>query len=262
MNTRGNTVLVTGGASGIGLAIARAFSELGNRVLICGRDPQKLEEARRANPALLTLRCDITKPDDVKQMFEAIAERHGDLNVLVNNAGIGLITSDFPFDDEALPKAEQLIETNLLGTLRVTKAAMPFLLRNGDAAVITISSIVAIVPMPRTAIYSATKAALHSFSISLRHQLRGTRVRVFDVMPPTVETELGRAIGGPRLSPETVARAVLAGVKRETFEIRVGVPAKSLYALHRVSPGLAERMLRRVTSVPGEPTGEVRSVRR
>ncbi len=260
MNTHGNTVLVTGDASGIGLAISEAFSGLGNRVLVCGRNPHKLEEAKRANPAFHVFRCDITKPNHVEMMFGAIAEQHGDLNILVNNAG-SLIPSDFPFDDEALSKTEQEIETNLHGTLRVTKAALPFLLRNGDAAVITISSIVAIVPMPRTAIYSATKAALHSFSMSLRHQLRGTRVRVFEVMPPTVDTEIGRALRGRRLSPGTVAQAVVAGLERETFEIRLG-PAKALYALHRLSPALAERVLRLATSGPsstGDPLPPRRS---
>jgi len=262
MDTHGNTVLVTGGASGIGLAIAQAFADLGNHVLICGRNPQRLEEARRANPSLHAFRCDISKPEDVERMFEGIAEEHRGLNVLVNNAGIGLLSSDFPFDDEALSKAEREIETNLVGPLRVTKAALPFLLRNGDAGVITISSILAIVPMPRTAIYSATKAALHSFSISLRHQLRSTRVRVFEVMPSTVDTDLGRTIPGARLSPETVARAVLTGVRRETFEIHVGFPAKALYAAHRISPGVAEILLRRATSGPAEPAGEPRNVNR
>ena len=248
MNPHGNTVLVTGGASGIGLAIAQAFSELGNRVLICGRDPEKLARAERMNPSLHAISCDITKSSDVETMFAAIAEQHGGFNMLVNNAG-SLIPSDFLTDDEALPKARREIETNLLGTLRITKAALPLLLHQDDAAVIMISSIVGVVPLPRSAIYSAMKAALHSFSISLRHQLLGTRVRVFEVMPPTVDTEVGKDIGGRMLSPGAVARAVVTGVQRETHEIRMG-PAKALYAVHRISPGLAERLLRRATSVP------------
>jgi len=103
MNPHGNTVLVTGGASGIGLAIAQAFSELGNRVLICGRDPEKLARAQRMNPSLHAISCDITKSSDVETMFAAIAEQHGGFNMLVNNAG-SLIPSDFLTDDEALPK--------------------------------------------------------------------------------------------------------------------------------------------------------------
>jgi short-subunit dehydrogenase involved in D-alanine esterification of teichoic acids len=247
MKIHGNTVLVTGGRSGIGLAIAQAFANLGNRVLINGRDPQKLAEAKRINPDFHIFTCDITKPDQVDRMFGAIAEQFGGLNELVNNAGI-VSPSDFLLDERTLLKAQQEIETNLLGTLRVTKTALPLLLHNSDAAVMTISSILGVVPMPGAAVYSATKAALHSFSISLRHRLQGTRVRVFEVMPPTVDTELARDIGGGRLSPRAVAEAVVAGFQKETYEIRMG-PAKALYAVHRISPGLAERVLRRATTV-------------
>lgn len=256
MELHGKTVLVTGGASGIGLAMAQAFSELGNRVLICGRNPEKLAQAERINPEFRVFRCDVTQSDQVGTMFEAIADQHADLSILVNNAGIAF-PSDFLVDEEVLLKSQRMVETNLLGTFRVTKAALPLLLRNNGAAIVTVSSAVAIVPLPATAIYSATKAALHSFSVSLRYQLRATRVRVFEVMPPTVDTEMGREIGGGRLSPREVARAVVAGIQRNTYEIRMG-PAKALYAAYRVSPGLAEYMLRRATSVPkttgGQPT--------
>jgi uncharacterized oxidoreductase len=246
MTAHGNTVLVTGGASGIGLAIAQAFSERGSRVLISGRNPEKLAQAKRANPEFHVYQCDITRQDQVKMMFQEIADEHADLNVLVNNAGVAFL-SDFLFDDELMAKAQQEVETNVLGTLRVTKAALPLLLSKGEAAIITISSAVALVPLPTTANYSATKAALHSLSVSLRYQLRGTHVRVFEIMPPTVDTEMGRNIGGRRLSPRDVARAVIAGFERDTYEIRMG-PAKALYAAYRVSPRLAEYILRRATS--------------
>jgi len=258
VNTRGNTVLVTGGASGIGLAIARAFSDLGNRVLICGRNPEALGEAKRANPEFHVFQCDVTQPDQVQMMFGMIAERHADLNVLVNNAGVAFL-SDFLHDDEVLAKAQREVETNLLGTLRVTKAALPLLLSKGAAAIVTISSAVALVPVPSTAIYSATKAALHSLSVSLRYQLRGTSVKVFEVMPPTVDTEVGRNIGGRRLAPRDVAKAVVAGFRRNAHEIRMGA-AKALYVAYRISPGLAEHILRRATAVPTGSTGEPRSL--
>lgn len=254
MNTRGNTVLVTGGTSGIGLAIAQAFSDLGNRILICGRSPDKLDAAKRAHPSFDVFPCDITRPDQVQKMFHEIAGRHPDLNVLVNNAG-SLTPSDFLSDEGALLKAQQEVDTNFLGALSVTKSALPFLVRNGNAAIITISSIVAVVPMPRAAVYSATKAALHSFLISLRRQLQGTQVRVFEVMPSTVATELGRHIGGPMLSPRDVAQAVVAGVQREAYEIRTG-SAKALYAVNRLSPSLAMRVLARAAPGPTAAGGE------
>ena len=152
--------------------MAQAFSTLGNRVLICGRDPEKLAQAERIHPEFRVFRCDVTQPDQVGTMFEAIAAQHPDLSILVNNAGIAF-PSDFLGDEEVLLKAERMVETNLLGTFRVTKVALPLLLRNRDAAVVTVSSAVAIVPLPATAIYNATKAALHSFSVSLRYQTAG-----------------------------------------------------------------------------------------
>lgn len=253
----GNTALVTGGGSGIGLAIAQAFAKLGIRVLICGRDPDKLAQAKRATPELHIYQCDITQPDQVGMMFGTIAEEHEGLNVLVNNAGTASL-SDFLFDEEVLAKAQREIETNLVGTLRVTKAALPQLLDKRDA-IMTITSAVALVPLPTAAIYSATKAALH-LSVSLRYQLRGTHVRVFEVMPPTVDTEMGRNIGGARLFPRDMAQAVVAGFQKDRYEIRMGA-AKALHAAYRVSPGLAENLLRRSTFVPtktGRPS-EARS---
>lgn len=244
MKTNGNTVLITGGSSGIGLALAKALLNLNNQVIICGRNQQKLAQASQTHPELHTFLCDITKPDDVSEMFAAIKSQFGDLNLLVNNAGI-IRFYDFIFDEDALISAEQEIETNLLGTLRVTKAALPLLLNSKESAVVTISSIVALVPSASMAIYSSTKAALHSFSRSVRHQLQDTTVKVFEVMPPFVDTEPVKRINdGGKVSPTEVAKALIKGLRANKYEIRIG-PAKALYFAHRLSPTQAEEILKR-----------------
>jgi short-subunit dehydrogenase involved in D-alanine esterification of teichoic acids len=246
MKTNGNTVLITGGSSGIGLAIAKAFLNLNNQVIICGRNQQKLAQASQTHPELHTFLCDITKPDEVSEMFTAIRSQFGGLDLLVNNAGT-LQFYDFIKDEDALISGEQEIETNLLGTLRVTKAALPLLLNSKESAVVTISSIVALVPSASMGIYSSTKAALHSFSRSLRHQLQHTTVKVFEVMPPFVDTEPVKHINASKVSPTEVASALIKGLRANKYEIIIG-PAKALYFAHRFSPTQAEEILKRLVA--------------
>ncbi|MBD2361376.1 SDR family oxidoreductase [Anabaena minutissima FACHB-250] len=246
MKINSNTVLITGGSSGIGLAIAKAFLNLNNQVIICGRNQQKLAQASQTYPQLHTFLCDITQPDQVSEMFTAIKSQFGELNLLVNNAGI-IKFYDFIHDEDALNSGEEEIATNLLGTLRVTKSALPLLLNSKESAIVTLSSIVALVPSANIGIYAATKAALHSFSRSLRQQLEQTTVKVFEVMPPFVDTEAIQHIKADKVSPDEVAEALIKGLRTNNYEIRVG-PAKALYFAHRLSPAKAEDILKQLES--------------
>jgi uncharacterized oxidoreductase len=244
MKTTENTVLVTGGSSGIGLAIAKAFLASNNQVIICGRDPEKLAQANQIHPELHTVTCDITQSDEVNDLFGKIHDQFGGLNLLVNNAGI-LNRCEFVSDEDAFAKGEQEININLLGTLRVTKAALPLLLNEAESALVNISSIVALVPASNMGIYSATKAALHSFSRSLRHQLHNTPVRVFEVLPPFVDTEPVKHIKDKgKMAPDKVAEFLIKGLQTNQSEIIIG-PAKALYIAQRLSPTQAERILQR-----------------
>ncbi|MEH2169608.1 MAG: SDR family NAD(P)-dependent oxidoreductase [Nostoc sp.] len=244
MKTNGNTVLITGGSSGVGLAIAKAFLNLNNQAIICGRNQQKLAQASQTCPGLHTFVCDITKPNEVREMFTAIRSQFGNLNILINNAGT-IRFYDFIHDEDAFINGEQEIQTNLLGTLSVTKAALPLLLKTEESAIVTISSIVALVPSPKMLIYSSTKAALHSFSCSLRQQLQQTSVKVFEVMPPFVDTEAVKQINTSKVSPTEVAEALIKGLRTNNYEIRIG-PAKALYFAHRFSPITAENILKQI----------------
>lgn len=189
MNITGNTILITGGASGIGRALAEAFHKLGNQVIISGRRQAALDEVTAANPGMVSLQLDITDKASIAALAEQAIARFPALNVLINNAGI-MREEDIKQSPADLHDAEQTIATNLSGTLRMSAALLPHLLKQPRSTLVTVSSGLAFVPMFSSPTYSATKAAIHSYSMSLRHQLQGTPVEVVEIAPPYVQTEL------------------------------------------------------------------------
>ena len=188
MKTSGNTILITGGTSGIGLGLARKFHEQGNHVIVAGRREELLDEIAAAHPGIETIALDIVDPESIARAREAVAARHPQLNVLINNAGIQL--PENLLDPSSLPVAEDTIATNLLGTIRMVYAFLPLLADQNDPVVINVSSALAFVPFPITPTYNATKAALHSFSDSLRVQAADTGVQVIELVPAGVRTTL------------------------------------------------------------------------
>lgn len=189
MRVTDNTILITGGGSGIGRALAEAFHRLGNRVIIAGRRQAALDEVAAANPGMATAVLDVTSADDVVRFARAIAREHPTLNVLVNNAGI---MQPERWTDAAidLHTAEATIATNLLAPIRLSAALLPLLRQQENSTIMMVSSGLAFVPLVATPTYSATKAAIHSFGQSLRHQLKDTTVDVVELAPPYVQTEL------------------------------------------------------------------------
>ena len=189
MNQTGNTILITGGGSGIGRGLAEAFHRDGNQVIIAGRRRSVLEETARANPGMRFLALDLQNLDDIPRFSAEVKAAFPALNVLVNNAGI-MKSEDLKSGVEDLAIAEQTVAINLLGTFRVTAALMPLLLAQPKATIMTVTSGLAFVPIYPNASYCATKAAIHSWTQSLRYQLRDTPVEVLEIVPPYVQTEL------------------------------------------------------------------------
>jgi uncharacterized oxidoreductase len=198
MKLTDNTILITGGGSGIGRGLAEAFHALGNKVIIAGRRQSALTEVTDANPGMAHVTLDIDDPDSIESFAEEMIEFHPNLNVLINNAGIMR-----PEDLKApnVQDAEDIITTNLLGPIRLTGALAPHLQKQSRAAIINVSSGLAFVPFPSTPTYSATKAALHSYTVSLRVHLKDTPVEVIEIIPPAVATDLtpGRTTDDPRM---------------------------------------------------------------
>ena len=189
MKTSGNTILITGGGSGIGRGLAEAFHARGDHVIVAGRRADALDEVTRANPGMASAVLDIADGEAVKAFAAEVVRDHPALNVVINNAGIMKIEK-IKEAPSSLGDAEATVVTNLLGPIRLTEALLPHLLKQARASVVTVSSGLAFVPMAATATYCATKAAIHSWSFSLRKQLKDTPVEVIEIAPPYVQTEL------------------------------------------------------------------------
>jgi uncharacterized oxidoreductase len=187
MKTEGNTILVTGGGSGIGRALAQRWQELGNRVIVAGRRQNALDETIAGRDGMFGYTLDIDDPRAIEEFAAKLVERHPDLNVLVNNAGVMRYENVTTRRD--LTDAEETITTNLLGPIRLTNALIDHLVSRPDSAIINLTSGLAFVPFPKAPTYSATKAAIHSYTQALRQNLRG-KVEVIEIAPPGVQTDL------------------------------------------------------------------------
>ncbi|WP_321945758.1 SDR family oxidoreductase [Paraburkholderia sp. J10-1] len=199
MKLSGNTVFITGGTSGIGRALAEALHRRGNKVIVAGRRKSLLDEIARLNPGIDTVELDIGNATQIREVAAQLITRFPSLNVVINNAGI------MPFDDAggALDDAQavRLVNTNLLGPVRVSAAFVEHLKRQSGSYIINNSSVLAYVPLAATALYSATKAAIHSYTLSQRFALRDTSVKVLEIAPPWVDTDLVHKSGDPRAMP-------------------------------------------------------------
>jgi short-subunit dehydrogenase involved in D-alanine esterification of teichoic acids len=187
MKTTGNTILIAGGTSGIGLELARRFHAAGNKVIVAGRRRDRLDEIAERDGIEGEL-LDITDEASVQSLFTTVTAKHPELNAIIAMAGI--MTAEQVLDPDSLDIAERTIATNLLGPIRLVHAFAPFLAGQPEAAILTVTSGLAYVPLAATPTYSATKAAMHSFTESLREQLRGTSVQVIEIAPPLVRTGL------------------------------------------------------------------------
>lgn len=189
MQITGNTILITGGGSGIGRGLAESFHKKDNQVIVAGRRQQVLDEVTSANPGIKSLLLDISDQDSIRSFSQQVAQDYPGLNVLINNAGIAKV-EDLKSPPDYLEDAEAIVTTNILGPIRLTAALLPLLQNQPHSAIFTVSSGLAFVPNAATPTYSATKAAIHSYSRSLRHQLKSTTTEVIEIIPPYVQTQL------------------------------------------------------------------------
>lgn len=230
MNTKGNTILITGGGSGIGRALAEAFHALGNQVIISGRSTKTLDATTAANPGMKSLTVDMTDEASIRSFAAKVEKEFPKLNVLINNAGI-MRPENLLSGEGGTADAEATILTNLLGPIRLINALLPLLRKQPQATVVNVTSGLAFIPLAMTPTYCATKAAMHSYTESLRHQLRETKVEVLELAPPYVATELmgSQQAADPRAMP-------LGDFIAEVMEIFKSQPEAREILVKRVEP--------------------------
>lgn len=237
MQMTGNTILITGGTSGIGRALAEAFHALGNKVIIAGRRQALLDEVSAAHPGIEGVALDIADAADIDRVAAELIARYPTLNVLINNAGI------MPFDDPSTTiddaVSRRILDTNLLGPIRLTSALIEHLKAQPRATIIHNTSVLAYVPIATNAVYSASKAALHSYALSQRFMLKDSSVTVQEIAPPWVDTDLIKKSGDPRAMPlDAFIAETMKGLATEAPEVFVeGIRAM------RDNPGLNEHAL-------------------
>jgi len=229
MQLTGNTIFITGGGTGLGRGLAEAFHRLGNRVVIAGRRAKPLEQVTAAHPGMTSFALDVADAASISKVAAQVVDACPDLNVLINMAGIMELENLKTQSDSEV--AERTIAINLLGTIRMTTALLPHLLKRKSSAILNVSSGLASVPLAWTPTYCATKAAIHSYTESLRFQMRGTSVEVIELTPPWVQTELM----GP--SQATEPRAMpLAPYIEETMQLLGQQPTPKEILVERVKP--------------------------
>ncbi|ALK34974.1 SDR family oxidoreductase [Burkholderia plantarii] len=249
MKLSGNTILITGGTSGIGLALAERLHALDNRVIVAGRDEAALAALRERLPGLAALRADVGDPDQVRRLHEQVLQAFPATNQLINCAGI-MRKLDLQRPGFDLADVTREVQTNLNGTIWMSLQFIAHLKRRPNAAIVNVSSGLAFVPMPISPVYSASKAAVHAFTLSLRAQLSNTAIRVFELAPPGTDTPLfhgdfstEETAGVKPMPVATLADRALAGLRRDVLEIRPG-----LANVLKLGSRLAPRLLLKQTS--------------
>lgn len=251
MTTSNNTILITGGSAGIGLEIARLFSNLNNRVIITGRNEERLKQAAAQLRNVTAIVGDVSDAKDVNRLVDILNKDHKDLNIVINNAGAS--SAPYSLADEkagAFERASGELLTNFLSIVRLNERLLPLLRQQKEAAIVNVSSIVSIVPNHTLPTYGASKAALHSYTQSLRFMLEGTtNIKVFELRPPLVNTEFSTSIGGQNgLAPSVVADDLLKALQQDEFDILVG-RTKDIYDLYLSSPEKAFQALNQTRKI-------------
>jgi uncharacterized oxidoreductase len=245
MKFQHRTVLITGGSSGIGLELARQLIAMQNTVLICGRSQNKLSNAKEMLPLVNTFCCDLSIHQDLLKLMTWISEHHPLCDVLINNAAM-VHKTDFRTDERIIEKAEQEIKTNLMAPVALSKMFLSMLDQHKHASIINITTGLIYAPRAVYPIYNATKAALHSFTQVLRHQLSQTPIDVIEVMMPVVDTPWHKGdVPKMAISPEKAVNQMMRKLQRGEKEIRVGA-VNLLYWLSKIAPDFAFKKINQI----------------
>lgn len=240
MNLRGKKILITGGGSGIGLEAAKQFLAQGCDVIITGRNKVKLDDAKKEHPALITILHDVANAEDALSLFNKVVTIGG-IDILYNNAGVGAAPLNLGIaDDRHLQAAAYEMNVNYLGVIRLNNLFLDMLSSRKESAIINTTSILSYVPSVLEGTYSASKTALAFYTKVLREHLSvlHTTVKVFELVPPLVDTAMTAAREGKKISTEMLVKGLIVGLEKDQYTIRIG-DSKSLYRLNRFFPAFA-----------------------
>jgi len=253
MELSNNTILITGGTSGFGFAFAARLLALGNTVIITGRNSQKLQETKQKLPAVHTRQSDVSKPEDILSLYDQVIQQFPDLNILINNAGE--MRKIILHDKHDLSDITRELAINLMGPVRMVQQFLPHLKTKKAAAILNVTSGIALSALPITPVYGASKAGLHSYTQSLRVQLKHTTVKVFELVAPGSSTPLNDKFRQDEgfdptllMDPEKIIDQAIKGLKNDTYEIYPGL-ARVMRIMSRLAPGF---MLSRASKMGGK----------
>ena len=242
MKLTDNTILITGGSSGIGLAILKSFYQLGNKIIIVARDIDKLKEVQIQFPEIAIFQCDLTNQTDIDGLIVFIEQNYSNLNMLFNNAAIQY-NYDFLTEQNIVNKIDYEVSANLTSTIKLCGLLLPVLLKNENSAIVNVSSGLAISPKKSAPVYCASKAAIHNFTKAFRYQMEGKNLKVFEILPPIVETPMTEGRGKNKISPEELVREFMNDFKKNREESYIG-KSKLLKFISRISPKISDRILK------------------
>ncbi|MDN5204142.1 SDR family NAD(P)-dependent oxidoreductase [Fulvivirgaceae bacterium BMA10] len=245
MNLSNKKVLITGGSSGIGLAFAKALSKEVKKVIICGRSEEKLNNVKAENPQLDIIRCDVSDRNDVERLHQTMTDQHPDLNMLINNAGVFQFYS-FEKRNHTFEALEKEIEIDFVAPMRLIDKFLPDFMSKEEAAIVNVTSGLAFVPFSMAPVYCATKAGLHSYTESLREQLKNTNVSIYEMCPPLVDTpmteKMPEAKGFKKENAEELASIFVKGLRNNKLEMRPKASSQ-LFTLRRFMSGKSVSMI-------------------
>ncbi|MFY7733403.1 MAG: SDR family oxidoreductase [Bacteroidia bacterium] len=249
MKLENKIIFITGATKGIGLELAKQLLAKNNTVIIGARNQKELDLISNEFENINTLYFDVLKNENLSSISRIIEQEYGRLDVLINNAAI-LNAGNFNEIDYSFEKIETEILTNIASPIKITKVLLPLFSKQKQSAIINITSGVAYMPMPYLPVYSATKAALQSFTYSLRASLKNTNIKVFEVLPPLVATQMtenmkGKAKDMKKITPYDCAKQIINGIEKENHTIHIG-SSKSLYWGRRIFPKLVQNQLNKM----------------
>lgn len=240
MQLEGHKILITGATSGIGEALLRKFLALDNQVIAVGRNTDKLRELASSDPRIFSFNCDVSRSQDLERLTDFVKLNHSDTNILINNAGIQF-NYHFEEEEDMLEKIEYEVAVNLLAPLKLITLLLPILQKNENPAIANISSGLAIVPKSQAPVYCGTKAGIHIFTKALRSQLN--KVKIFEIIPPVVDTAMTAGRSGGKISANQLVEEFIKAFENDRYEVNIA-NVKLLRIIHRISPGLADRIMR------------------